>query len=973
MRRWISVIGLLYGLIVSAGGEVLNEWRFKTDAAGLMLAQAINSGTNGALFTSGGAGFLETDGGGSLLDTGDVAGSGGMWTDGALLTADVTNASAGARYLRYDFEYDLSDARNDSGTVLGMTFLDGSGTNVAGVLLEFDQGVSSAPSNLVLTEIAADLALTGTVSVIAKVDMDAQTMDVWYDLTGADSFNEASPDTANIPIFLPSIDQLHFQATGDFRPDGSDDYASVENIRTASTWTEIVAAPSENKLFVHALFHDHMVLQRDMNTPIWGRAAPGAAITITLDGITVGTATADGEGKWLARIAPQPHDGGVSHTLGITTFDEPDVQIGDVVFGDVYLASGQSNMYRPMSQGILDYDAEVAAANYPLIRLVAVDLNSATAPLDKPELHAAWQRCSPTTVPGFTATGYFFAREVHLQSGVPVGILSAAWDGQKIGRFLSREGVAGVPELSGMRLYQEQGGIVNFYDIYNAMIAPLIPYGLRGAIWYQGESNSSEADLYRYKMEALVRGWRQNWGQGDFPIYSVQLSTWTLGVDWPGMRAAQLRSLSETNTGMAVSIDIGADNPANIHPPNKQDVGRRLAQWTLARDLQYDIVYSGPLFRSAVVEGSRMRILFDHAEGGLMVGRKEGIDPVVEVPGGPLENFEIAGADKVYASATATIDADTVVVFSPTVPAPVYARYIYANVPTGLNQLYNAAGLPASPFYMNQAYRLEVSLGNGDAAKLAPGTQQVVVANAPVGATVFDRWVGAASEIDHLNSATATVTMPDHAMYLLATYRATTEPAYTLTVNSGHGTGTSQAGSLLNIEANPPVAGEVFGQWVGATQYIVNVSAAYTTLRMPSGNIAVTATYQTIDTVGDGLSDAWRAAYFPGDGTSTNELSASGADPDGDGLSNEEEYIAGTSPVDAEEVFQLSDMQISGGVIDFSFLSADGLRYQLEKTPSLIASDWSTSIYNIVGDGAWKHLLVIDAATSNGFYRLRTK
>ncbi|MCF7816892.1 MAG: hypothetical protein K9M54_03320, partial [Kiritimatiellales bacterium] len=926
MKKVIVGASGLYLAGMSVAGETLNEWRFKLDPPGATLAQAINSGTDGAVFASGGAGFLATDGAGGLLDTGNVVGSGGMWTDGALLAADVANAATGVRFLRYDFRYDLSDYRNDSGTVLGMTFIDGSGTNVAGVALALDKGASTPPQNLALTEIATDLAFTGTVSVIVKVDLDSQTMDVWYDLTGANNFNEASPNTANIPITLSSIDKLKFQATGDFRPTGSDDYANVENIRTASTWANIVTAPSLNKLAVHTLFHDHMVLQRDMNTPIWGRANPGAAITVKLDGVMIGTATTDGAGKWMARIDPQAHDGGVSHTLLVSTFDEPDLQINDVVFGDVYLASGQSNMYRSMANGILDYNAEVAAANYPLIRLVAMELNSTTAPLDEPVLHAGWQLCSSATVPDFSASAYFFARTLHLKTGVPVGILSAAWGGQKIDRFLSPEGVAAVPELSGMRLYQEQGGIVNFYDIYNAMIAPLIPYGMRGVIWYQGESNSSEADLYQHKMRALIRGWRQNWGQGGFPFYSVQLSTWETGIDWPGLRAAQLRSLSETNTGMVVSIDIGDDDPSNIHPHNKQDLGARLAQWALAKDLHYDIVYSGPLFRSAMVEGSQIRVLFDHAEGGLMIGSKDNLNPVVELLSEPLGNIEIAGADKIYVSATATIDADTIVVSSPSVPSPVYVRYDYLNVPAGSNQLYNAAGFPASPFYTDEAYRLDVTLGSGDNTKLVPGAQQIITADTAPSGKVFDRWVGAASEISALNSATATVTMPDHALYLLATYRPTATPAYTLTVNSGHGSGTSQAGSILNIEAGTPPTGQEFDQWTGSTQDVVNVSSSSTTLRMPAGNIAVTATYRMIDSVGDGIPDTWRATYFSGDGTSTNAQSAIDADPDGDGQTNGEEYRAGTSPTDAASVLKLADLQVGDDTIDVSFPTADGRR-----------------------------------------------
>ena len=972
MKKWISVIGLLCGIAFSVRGEVLNEWRFKTDAAGLTLDQATNSGTDGATFSSGGSGFLETDGAGGLLDINNVVGSGGMWTDGALLAADVTNTSTGIRYLRYDFDYDLSNAQNDSGTVLGMTFLDGTGTNVAGVALEFDQSASTPPSDLVLIEVVGELSLTGSIAVITKVDLDAQTMDIWYDLTGANNFTEASPDTANLPISLSSIKKLQFQATGDFRPDGADDYASVENIRTASTWSEIVTAPSENKFFVHNLFHDHMVLQRDMAAPIWGRAAPGALITVKLDGVTVGMATADGEGAWLARITPQAHDGGVPHVLLISTVDERIIQINDVVFGDVYLASGQSNMYRSLNDGIIDFEAEVSAANYPLIRFVTMKLNSAVAPLDEPLLQANWQLCSPATVPGFSATAYFFARSLYLQTGVPVGILSAAWGGQKIDRFLSPGGVAGIPELAGLRQYQELGGISNLYDIYNAMIAPLIPYGMVGVIWYQGESNSSEADLYQHKMRALIRGWRQSWGQGGFPFYSVQLSTWEPGINWPGLRAAQVRSLSETNSGMVVTIDIGADDASNIHPPNKQDVGNRLALWTLAGDLHYDLVYSGPLYRSAAVEGSQIRLLFDHAEGGLMVGRKDGIDPVVEVLTGSLENFEIAGSNKVYVAAVATIDTDSVIVSNPGVTAPMYARYCYANVREGSNLLYNVAGLPASPFYMDKTYRLDVLLGSGDSTNLAAGAQQVITANAPISGSVFDRWIGAASELADPNAATTTLTMPDHAVYLLASYRAAGDPTYTLTVTGGYGSGSSQVDSILNIEAQTPPAGQTFDRWTGATQQVLNVSVARTTLRMPSSNVTVTATYRPIDSVGDGIPDTWRATYFSGDGSSTNALSAIEADPDNDGLNNGEEYAAGTSPIDSGEVLKFSNIEISGDVIDLSFLSASGLHYQLESSPSLVAPEWSTAMYNIVGDGAWKHPRFNDNIISNSFYRLRT-
>ncbi|NOU36317.1 MAG: hypothetical protein HOO88_06070 [Kiritimatiellaceae bacterium] len=972
MKNHVAILSLFYlltgGAAVVASGS-LNEWTFEVDPAGKTLSEAINSGTESAQFSSGGLGVLAADGVGGLVSVGSVAGSGGMWTDGTILDAVAAHPLSGIQYLRYDFNYDLSDYRNDSGALLGMAFLDETGTNVAGIFFHDQNGVS-APDGLTETLMAGSISLTGAVSVIMRIDTGAGKMDAWYDLTGSNSFSETNPSLSGVSVKLASVGKLRIQATGDFRPAGSDDQATIDNIRTAATWAEITAPLANVQLFAHSLFQDHMVLQRDMNVPVWGLAASGAVVTVQLDDVEVGTATADQTGRWQAWIGSHAHDGGQSHTLRISSPGERDILFSDVLFGDVYLASGQSNMYLPISGGITARAEEVAAANYPLIRYLQVRTNAVVTKLDEPIIQYGWRLCSPATVSDFSAVGYFFARSMYLNTGVPVGLLACAWGGQKIERFIAPDGLTMVPEVAGLRQNLGQGGLTGFHDIYNAMIAPLIPYGVRGAIWYQGEANSSEADFYRFKMMALVRGWRQAWGQGDFPFYYVQLSTWTTGVDWPGMRSAQRRFLSETNTGMAVTIDTGNDGAVNIHPFNKQDVGFRLAQWALKKEFNQSVVYSGPIYQRLLQEGSSIRVVFDCAEPGLITGFKASTNPVVTVSG-PLENFEIAGADKVFTNATAVIEADTVVVSNSTVASPVYVRYCYAAAPSGSNKLYNAAGLPAVPFYTDEAYRLDILSGSGSATKLVPGATQLITANAPATGKVFDRWIGAASEINNPNASNATVTMPDHALYLLATYRNTNDATYVLTVNNGYGSGTSQAGSILMIEANPAPSGQVFDHWSGSTQQLVDASAPVTTLGMPTQNVTVTAVYRTIDSIGDGVPDSWRAASFGGDGTTTNSESASGADPDGDGANNLQEYLAGTAPLNGGSVFRVGLLNGAGTTVQIGFPSATGRRYRLETTDNLKDSAWVPVFYNMTGDGSWKNIVSERNGFSNRFYRVK--
>jgi sialate O-acetylesterase len=242
--------------------------------------------------------------------------------------------------------------------------------------------------------------------------------------------------------------------------------------------------------------------------------------------------------------------------------------------------------------------------------------------------------------------------------------------------------------------------------LYNGMIAPVVPYAIRGALWYQGESNGGEGATYLHKMSALVGGWRQVWSEGDFPFYYVQLANFQQsdpskpagGDGWANLREAQLKALVIPNTGMAVIIDIG--DAANVHPKDKQDVGKRLALWALAGTYgKKDLVFSGPLYKSHAIAGNKIRIAFDHVGGGLIVGEKRGLAPVAEVKDGKLKWFAIAGEDNVWHWADAVIDGPTVVVSSAEVANPVAVRYAFAMNPEGAN-LYNKEGLPASPFGM---------------------------------------------------------------------------------------------------------------------------------------------------------------------------------------------------------------------------------------------------------------------------------
>ncbi|MBN1942700.1 MAG: 9-O-acetylesterase [Phycisphaerae bacterium] len=644
--------------------------------------------------------------------------------------------------------------------------------------------------------------------------------------------------------------------------------AGLVVVLLAATW-----AAAELKL--PAILSDDMVLQRDMPIPIWGWADAGQDVTVTFAGQSA-SATADKDGKWMVRL-PAQKASDQPQTMTIQA-GETSRTLGNILIGEVWLASGQSNMEWPVgaSDNALK---EIESADHPTLRLFTVAKDASFQP--KQDVTGAWVKCTPKTVPGFSAVAYFFGRELLNDLKVPVGLINSSWSGTPIEAWSSQATFAAagrekelqrIEQLSNlahrnfpqaMRKYledltqwekasncndyhndgfdlgwadphnapdqwkdaadhlqfQEIGavwfrrtvdipsdwvgqelvlelGAIDDYDttyvngleigrtgkdvlnywthprvyhvpkhctasgknviavrvfnnhlagefsgsgklrparqggepisleggwqyrvertqnvrktgkakplppvaflhpnlpcvLYNGMIHPLIPYALRGAIWYQGEANAGDAAQYRAMFPAMIQTWRDAWGQKEFAFGFVQLANFMKrelapsDPGWAQLREAQTMTLSVPNTGMAVAIDIGDEN--DIHPRNKQDVGKRLALWARAKVYGQDIPYSGPMYKDMKVEGNKIRLSFDHVNGGLVSRDNK-----------PLEGFAVAGEDGKFVWAEAKIDGETVLVWSDKVSEPRAVRYAWANNPAC--NLYNKAGLPACPF-----------------------------------------------------------------------------------------------------------------------------------------------------------------------------------------------------------------------------------------------------------------------------------
>ena len=436
-----------------------------------------------------------------------------------------------------------------------------------------------------------------------------------------------------------------------------------------------------------SLFADHMVLQQNFEAPVWGWAAPGTSINIRADWTDKAIRVkADKEGKWMTKI--QTPEAGGPYTL---TINEHTLE--NVLIGEVWICSGQSNMQWALTQSE-NYQNELRYANQPDIRLFYVARDNADEP--SRDCYGQWVSCDSTSAKTFSAVAYYFGKELHWELDIPIGLIHVSWGGSTAQAWINEQILASAPEGQYyIDLFKEQientrpGALPRNHrspsGLYNAMLKPLIPFGIKGAIWYQGESNRDRPDYYEAIVSLLIKNWRTEWNQGDFPFYFVQIAPYNYNEEDMGgfTRYAQRKTLKVPNTGMAVTMDIG--NPDNIHPTNKRTVGKRLALWALTQDYGYkNLSYSGPLFESLEIKGGKAIISFTHTDGGLRAG------------GSPLTHFEIAGKDQIFYPAQAKIKGKKIVVSSKMVPEPLAVRFAFHN--TDEPNLFNKAGLPASSF-----------------------------------------------------------------------------------------------------------------------------------------------------------------------------------------------------------------------------------------------------------------------------------
>ncbi|HEX7903206.1 MAG TPA: sialate O-acetylesterase [Chitinophagaceae bacterium] len=475
-----------------------------------------------------------------------------------------------------------------------------------------------------------------------------------------------------------------------------------------------------------AIISDNMVLQQKSVVALWGWADAGETIEIknSWDNKTIKTIAAE-NGNWQLKLKTTIAGG--PYTIVIKGNNT--ITLNNVLLGEVWLCSGQSNMEFPLGKqqgwrsGVFNYETELAAANYPRIRFFTVKQQVADAP--QKDVAGNWTACTPGTAATFSAVAYYFAKEIQAATGFPVGLIHSSWGGTPAESWTRQDVLEGDSDLkpildrynkalanypADLEKYETnlaqwkkeaeeiklKGGTAKAAPakptdplknsksptkLYNAMIHPLIPYTLKGVIWYQGESNAVRAYQYRKLFPALINSWRKEW-KNDFPFYFVQIAPYR--EQNPEIREAQLLTYKKIpKTGMVVIMDAG--DSADIHPRNKEIVGKRLSLWPLANEYgKKNITVSGPVYKSMKNEGDKIRIQFDFAVDGLVA------------KDGALTEFSIAGADQQFIPAHAVIEKNTIVVWSDEIKKPVAVRFGWKNVPK--TNLYNKAGLPASPF-----------------------------------------------------------------------------------------------------------------------------------------------------------------------------------------------------------------------------------------------------------------------------------
>jgi len=492
--------------------------------------------------------------------------------------------------------------------------------------------------------------------------------------------------------------------------------------------TVSLAMPAWADVEPAAVWSDRMVIQRDQPVIVWGRADAGEKVTVTVNDASR-TVRADSRGRWRLTCEPLTQVG----PCRVVIAGKNRIELKDVLVGEVWVCSGQSNMQWPVARSG-QLDEALAAADRPTLRLLTVPRAAMREPQES--FKGTWQLCTPETVKQFSAVAFQFGKHLSDVLEVPIGLINTSYGGTPAEAWAERSALRKERSLAPLlsqwdkrieafdpekakkqhakNLVRWQAAVKKAKEdgkkpprrprapvdpgrsphspsgLYNAMIAPLVPFGMRGVIWYQGESNAGRAFQYRTLFPTMIRSWHDSWKRDAFPFYFVQLANFkAIQQDpkesaWAELREAQLQTLANVpKTGMAVIIDIGA--AGNIHPPNKHDVGKRLALWALAKDYGRDVAYSGPLYRSMKKDRKQIRIRLDHTDGGLTTRNAE-----------PLKGFAVAGKDRRFVWAQARIEGDEIVVWSPDVKHPVAVRYAWADNPAC--NLTNAAGLPASPF-----------------------------------------------------------------------------------------------------------------------------------------------------------------------------------------------------------------------------------------------------------------------------------
>ncbi|MBI2844480.1 MAG: sialate O-acetylesterase [Armatimonadetes bacterium] len=438
------------------------------------------------------------------------------------------------------------------------------------------------------------------------------------------------------------------------------------------------------------IFCDGAVLQQGTAVPVWGTASDAEEVTVKFQDQVVSARAAGG--KWMVRLAPLKPGG----PFAMTITGQNTVELRNILVGEVWLASGQSNMEWPLSM-TTNAEKTIAASSDPMLRHFKVPVASLDAPASEMQAGAGplrvWQESSPETVGNFSAVAYYFARDLRKALNVPVGIINSSLGGSMAQQWTSRENLMSCPELRYLieqpPSFQQMPFEGKPCGIFNGMLAPIVPYAIKGAIWYQGESDVPVAHQYQTIFPTMIRCWRGTWKQGDFPFLFVQLAPFTKiqpephEDPWAELREAQrLTSLKVPMTAMAVITDCGDEE--DIHPRAKEPAGARLALAARAIAYRQRITYQGPVYRSLRIEGDRAIISFDWADAGL------------EARGGELTGFAVAGADGKFLTAKAEILGSEVAVWSPDVPHPTAVRYGWSGYP--VVNLFNKEGLPASPF-----------------------------------------------------------------------------------------------------------------------------------------------------------------------------------------------------------------------------------------------------------------------------------